>query len=81
MGLSETALRKIGYAVLDSKTDRHGAMVHLVRTPEGTSIAMLDADVDDLLHRRALVHEIIQRDRATTMEYPWPMVARPLDRR
>jgi hypothetical protein len=70
-------LQEMGCVVLRSRVDRAGLTVHLVKTSDGRHVAMLKTDIDEMIDGRAMIHKIVQRDRAADLESPWPTVTRP----
>ena len=78
--------------LLLSQKDKHGQMVHKVDVAtlqrceggsgptfaSGSSVAMFDSDIIDLVQKRKTAFEIAELDRGKHIEPPWPAVLKPL---
>ena len=75
-------LTQIGHEwLLNSKEDQEGQIVHLVRTKNDGTVAMLGGDIVDCFAGRKTIREIIELDRGKRLDPPVNWRAKPRTKR
>ena len=69
-------LEELGYKLMHSKEDRNGQTIHLIETPAGENVAMLESDIGELIRGETTVRDIMEQQRDANMVARWPTITK-----